>query len=183
MNTPNSISFDISEEDIEAFYKNFLGTSPFAARTVRRWQLFLSLFALLPVAVCVYLLTVDSSQARPFAVFGTAYGVGYFVYLITYFPTRYRKRWLKRIRELGSDHPIDNRFGRASCTIVDDWLKSTSPLGESTYPLAVVREPVAAENHVFIYVDGQNALVIPKNKIADGNLEAFMQVLRGRIAE
>jgi len=178
VNAPISISFDVAEEDIDAFHNHFVLTSPFGARLVRRRQLRSSALSVLLIGVGIWLLATESDATlRTYGMISLAYGAGYLVYLLAWYPARFKKNWLNNIHEMSNDHPVTNQFGRVTCSIDGDRLISVTPLGDSNRPLSDLPDIQTTSQHVFIYVDGQNAIVVPKNKIVSGDLDAFMHAL------
>lgn len=170
--TEPSIVFDFAEADYDAFNRHFLDTSPFATRTIRKWQAFLALAGILPIAV-IYV--TDDTRSVLFAVFTITYVVCYLIYLVTYFPARYRKKWMGRIKQLSTDHPVNAaRFGRNRFKIVGDTLETESPLGSSRFHLSKLEKCTVTEKHAFLYIDGQTAIVVPRHGLIEGDFDSFL---------
>lgn len=92
--------------------------------------------------------------------------------------------WLLRRKAKALYAPGKNKalVGRHSLEISEGALQQRSEGGSDEVHFGAIERVAESPTHVFIYVSALSAHVVPRNKVAQGDLEAFVAQLRSRIA-
>ncbi len=174
------LAYDYDEDDFDAFQNYFFWHSSFNRRRMLLWQLAAGFGgSVLPLAVGIFLIANRhsfTSLVSPVVTFiAIVWGAGYGVYALFFLREHMRKSTLKRTKKFHAAHSVDPGYGKRRLRIENDSIVSEWPLGNGTLTIAKMKEPIETDTHIFFFIDGAQALIVPKRKISEGNVESFVK--------
>ena len=165
------LEYSFEEGDLVAFLDHHVRHSE-AARGIRRRQTYgyAFLFALFGL---IFWFFGEAALAIAFIVLGPLW--------IAWWPARsqqiYRKQALAMYRE--AQNPLFE--GPHVLTLDDVGLVATTPKAEARFALANVQRIVDIPDYVFIYLGAMQAFIIPRRRVVRGDVDGFVQQLRGEL--
>lgn len=97
------------------------------------------------------------------------------------FPRWYRSAILRRLRGRYSQGQGKGLLGRQRLTVESDGLRAQSEAQERLLHWEDIEGVIRTPEHVFLFVRGAGALVIPVARITGGDLTAFLTEVKSRI--
>lgn len=161
------IEYELALEDYLAFADHWVRTSRFSRRN-RLWTLSMALAGLLCLIVAIF--AFDEWGVFVYLMLGAtaASVIAWFDY-----PKRVRKRTAKIYRESRNK----GFFGHHTAEIVDESVRFSSEVDESTVRWGGIEDIVSIDQHTFVVVGAATAHVIPRD-IKSGDYDRFVGHLR-----
>jgi YcxB-like protein len=162
------IEYRVEEGDILAFLDHHSQHSA-AAREIRRRQT--SGYAIL-VAIFILVRWFFGGMALAIAilVLGPVW--------VAWWPSRARRLARKQAAALYPKGPNQMFDGPHVLRIDDGGLVSIAPGAQSRTPFTSIQCVVDTEDHLFVYVGAIQAFVVPRRRVARGDVRAFAEQLR-----
>ncbi len=166
------IKYAVDISDIVAFNQFHLDTSPL----VRKQRIKMLVFAALVYGSVALLMASGKHSIYNVSVFVIVYAGFMFWYL------RYgRKVNVKRIMRIYAGGKNTGIFGEHELELLPDGIREVTSVNEHITKFSGIEKVEATETHVFVFFSSLSAYVIPKSKISEGNLDAFVIALRVNI--
>ena len=164
-----NIRYSVTLEDLIAFNRFHIQHSRQLVRQRRIAGLALPLATIL-VAVVLAILRSDF-RLLPFVVL--------FVVLYVLFLRRaYGKGLEKKLRRLYAEGKNKGVLGEHSLHLQDDGISRQSDVGSTTVAFRGIEKIESTPTHTFIYISALSAIVIPKERVIEGDYSEFLMHLR-----
>lgn len=169
---PLVVAYELKLEDVQAFDLHYARTARLATRTRR--QVRLALTSLL--AVLLVTLNLCASAPAPLWFLGLAIlGAWYAA-----FPRRVERLALRHTARMYAEGRNAGLLGPHRLELEPEWLVERSPLREVRTHWRAVEKVVLEREHIFIYVSGFTAVIVPVRAFAS---EAQRHALLAAIEE
>jgi Ca2+/Na+ antiporter len=166
------IKYTVDISDIVAFNQFHLDTSPL----VRKQRIKMLIFVAVVYASIAFFMATGKHSIYNMSVFVIVYACFLFWYL------RFgRKVSLKRIKQIYASGKNTGTFGEHELELLPDGIREVTSVNEHITKFSGIEKVEATETHVFVFLGSLSAYVIPKSKISEGCLDAFVTALRGNI--
>jgi hypothetical protein len=164
-------SYDVSLDDAVAFAVHHHQTSPLLRR--RRHFLRLGLSMLLAIIAA----TVGGLLNRPLiGLMGLAFALAFWFV----FPWRYLRGLRESVTRLYGEGKNVDLLGPTRLVLDDEYLTETTPTREVRTRWAAVERCVDTPTHLFVYVTGSTALIVPKRSLGPGEVERLVAEIEKR---
>lgn len=175
-----TIAFEFAHADVMAFRQFFVHTSPFGKRQIRIWQATLCGIGLVLIGQLLFVARQRGELQTADVVILTV-GAAYLAYALFLFPRSFRRHWMKRMDKFDRHHSQEAQFGACSCTLHEDTLEYQTPISATRYRVDKLHKLTVYDAHLFIFVDGQTAVIIPKARVMAGDVAGFVAELQRRM--
>jgi hypothetical protein len=170
------LKFSNTVDDIVAFNRYHCSASP-QIRTAKRKQHLL--FVLMLGAFATSLLAYTRS---PFVAAGTfGAGLAGLVLSQTLLKETFARRRDELVRRMLLESSNDGILGPRRLSVLEDRLEEESATSRNSVRYEAIGRLEETPQYVFIYLNSQQAVVVPKREVAPTELEAFMRVLRQKL--
>ena len=160
------IEYEVREQDLVAFNEQQLKNSRRLQKTLRRHQATIPAFMIL-IALFLLLYAQNTLAAIFVAVSGAAWGVLAPFYL----------RWSirRQFRQMYSEEEKAAVLGNYRLRTEPDALVEITAQGETRVKWDDILRIECTNNHAFVFVETNTALIIPRVTVKSGNLLEFVQ--------
>lgn len=111
-------------------------------------------------------------------------GVVAAIYFYIKYPAAIKRRREVCVREIYKDGKGEgSTFGKHTLEIVGSSLHEKAEFNESKHEIAKLHKIAEIPDYVFIMVGPSAALIIPRNKVEEGNLDAFVLELKTKMPQ
>jgi YcxB-like protein len=162
------IEYRVEDGDIVAFLDHHSEHSA-AAREIRRRQTY-GYAILITILVLVLWFFGGMALAIAILVLGPVW--------VAWWPARARRLARKQAAALYPEGPNPMFDGPHVLRLDEGGLVSIAPGAESRMPLTNIQRVVETEDHLFVYVGSIQAFVVPRHRVARGDVRAFAEQLR-----
>ncbi|UCC43646.1 MAG: YcxB family protein [Candidatus Zixiibacteriota bacterium] len=168
-----AIKFETTEDDNLAFAMHYWENSPSLRKRVLTGRLGWTLaFVLLAVVNIVLELWYWAALML----------VAALVYVVFY--DRWcRRTFLRRFKRLQSEAKNRSALGNKEMSVGEDGVNLYAETGRSLTKWLGIERIASTADHTFLYVGAGHALVIPKNRVTEGDYETFVVELKRRFEE
>jgi len=166
------IRYTVEFDDVKAFWQHFLSTS---AVLRRQRVVFVACFAGVFLLVGIRLGLRDASIVPVvwFAFLGTVF--------LSLFWRFSRRVSAKRLRRLCPPEENKGVLCEHTLELTDAGVTETSLVGQHSTTWAGILRVVETTSHVFVYIGSNMAHVIPRAKVLDGDMDAFINKLKAEL--
>ena len=177
MTTPSGtleVEYEVTLEDVTQFALHHHRTSPTLKR--RRRLLRLGMAALLIVIATV---VGAVAKAPVLGMVGLVFAVAFY----WMFPRRYERGLRDTVAKMYSEGKNLDVLGKTRLVLDDAFILESTPTRDVRTRWNAVEAMVETETHVFVYVTGSTALVVPKRDLDGETLTRFVQSVRAHLPQ
>jgi hypothetical protein len=170
------LKFSNTIDDIVAFNRHHFSSSPEIRRARRKQHRLLTMmFGALALSLLAY-------TRSPFLAIGTfSAGLAGLVLSETLFKGRLDRRRDECVRRLFLEGANDGILGPRRLSVLEDRLEEESANCRNAVRYEALGRLEETAQYVFIYLNSQQAAVVPKRDVDPAELEAFMRALREKL--
>jgi hypothetical protein len=166
------LSYDVTVDDAAAFAVFHDSYSP-ALRRRRH---------LLRVGMAVLLAVIAASVARLARAPGLGFvGLGFAFAFWWIFPRRYERGLRQSVARLHSEGKNVDLLGPTRLVLDEEFVTEATPARDVRTRWAAIERCVDTDDHVFVYVTGSSAVIVPKRSLAAGQAEKLVAEIHQRI--
>lgn len=165
------IRYETTIDDLLAFARFHAGHSPAWKRQVAAQRYSIALLT----AVCIYFFVVPLGW--PITVAAIIALIAWFVYV----PRAAMSYYLKHAKRMYGEGSSTRLIGWHELALTDEAIVETSDAGSTITKFSALDRVEDSEGYTFVYLTSVSAHVVPKSRISEGNHEAFISELRGRL--
>jgi len=167
-----NIKYKVDMEDLVAFNQYFVATSPFLRR--HRLIVIAVISSIYIILEGVQALARDSiTPLLLWSGIAVVFGVLYYRASLKVSP--------KHIARLYSSEKNNGIFCEHELAILPEGIHEKTDVNEQLSAFSEIERIEITDTHVFIFIGTMQAHVIPKNKVLEGDLDAFVSALRGKM--
>ncbi len=177
MNTPSrpdllEVAYEVTLEDVTAFALFHHAHSPHLKRRRRILQV-----GLAGVMVLVAAVVAAVAKAPLLGIVGLAFAVAFYFM----FPKRYERGLRDSVAKMYAEGKNLDVLGKTKLVMDDDFILESTPTRDVRTRWSAVEGVVETEQHVFVYVTGSTALVVPRRDVPEPLLAQFVERVRGHL--
>lgn len=165
------LEYSVDDNDLVAFQEHHFATSPTMRKAQNRNRYGVAAFYLLLGAG--FLAAGQTGGAVGLALVAALWPVWY--------PSYARRTLRKRARAMAGEGDNSNVYGPHQIGVEGSEVVVNSPSGTSRIRASSLARVDATDTHLFIYLSGVHALLIPRAKVRTGDVAAFERELRAAI--
>ena len=166
------LEYEVTLEDVTAFALFHHRHSPHLLRRRRILRVGMA-------AVMVVVAAVVAAVARaPLLGF---VGLAFAVLFYFMFPRRYERGLRDNVAKMYAEGKNLDVLGKTKLVIDDDFILESTPTRDVRTRWSAVEGCVETEQHVFVYVTGSTALVIPRRDVPGPLLARFVERVRAQL--
>ena len=161
-------------EDLLAFQEFHYANSPEVRKMVLRGQ-----FAVAVVSAGLLLILIEFTKSIfPIVNLPVAIGASVFTGVLGWFnyPYATKRSWHKSTKKLYSEGKNRGFVGWHDLLATEDSLISSGDMGETKLSWQVVERVESTPEFVFLYVSAMSAIIIPRARVTEGNVDEFLAV-------
>lgn len=172
MSPPLEIEYEVTLEDVTSFALHHHRTSPELKQ--RRRLLRLGMSSLLVVTATV---VGAVAKAPLLGMVGLVFALAFY----WMFPRRYERGLRETVARMYAEGKNREVLGPTKLTLDDHAIIETAPNRVARTEWRMVEGLAETETHVFVYVTGSTALVVPRRDIDGETMERFIQTVRAHL--
>lgn len=166
------IKYRVDISDIVAFNQFHLDTSPLVRK---RRAMMLILVAIVYASIAFFMASSKHSVYN-----AVVFMIVYICFLVWYL--RYgRKVNVKRIMKIYAGGKNTGIFGEHELELLPDGIREITSVNEHITKYEGIERVEATETHIFVFFSSLSAYVIPKAKVSQGDLDAFVVGLKQKL--
>jgi hypothetical protein len=163
------ILYNLEIEDIVVFSQFYIDTSPVVRKQRQRSLVVLAL---------VYGLFIAIFMFTKYALSFTAFCITTYAFFVCWY---YRKITLKRVKHMYAGGKAAGLFCEHEIELLSDGIRDATSVNETMIKFAGIERIEITPSHVFIFTSSFSAHVIPKAKVSEGDLDAFISDLKDKM--
>jgi hypothetical protein len=170
------IRYIIDFEDMAAYGKFFLSNSPFAVKWRQRLSIICAVFSF-----CGFSAIVISMGEPVWILYGLVFQVIFVFLYLRYSPNAFAMLSTHRINGVYSQWLKASVLGGNELELLSDAMQKTRSGKRQMTKYTRINHVEDIGTHVFVFNDYPIPNIIPKNKISEGDLDAFVVALKQKL--
>lgn len=172
------LQYTFLEEDLVESQRFHIAGSPAVRRRQRLGMIIVS-----AVIMLACLISAGDAAGKPSRPSMLILGIVLSAVMCLWLRFSHQRNSRNLVRAMLKEGSTDGMFGPQEIEIDDSGISKRSDVRGSFAAWSVVRRLDETDTHVFVYVSSIEAHVIPKNRVTSGDLSAFINTVRDRVAE
>ncbi len=161
------LEYELREQDLLAFSQLQFEENPGIQKSMRKHQATIP-GIIIVIALFYWFYYQDVLSALYMGIIGAAWGMLVPIYV--------KKNLLNQVRKLYSDEEKAKLLGKHTLRVLPKQLAEITPSGESRVEWADIIRIEATKKYAFVYLDIDQAIIIPRKTISNGDLKEFIEI-------
>jgi len=171
---PIEMTFDYTQQDYEAFIRDYAFETPLFRKQVRQNQITLLIaFVLVWLAIWYFFFSITLAFTIIYALLAVLW--------IILAPRRIKKYTLKNLQKHIADSSHQKAFGICTYRFEDEEILDKNPLGESKWPWHSVERIISTKDYFHVILAGDRGLPIPRAQVPPETLRELQTAIEEKL--